>query len=89
MVAQKSGDRSTYFGAIEKKHGQPMRYWHGVMAGKNHILIAPWNPSVIKKFAPKLKTFEVNKKTIRVPSDWEVDAKLLQAMVKECLAQSD
>ena len=32
MVAQKSGDRSAYFGAIEKKHGQPMRYWHGVMA---------------------------------------------------------
>ena len=185
VVAQKSGDRSAYFGAIEKKHGQPMRYWHGVMAdlvdekyaeqiaflkenhgfsqahanalvmysrgsktskrfnnltdylaphdavtkktvraifkaitganpkmklviawnqpmlklddkyifgvmaGKNHILIAPWSPSVIAKFAPKLKGFEVNKKTIRIPSDWKVDAKLLQAMVKECLAQSD
>ena len=185
MVAQKSGDRSAYFGAIEKKHGQPMRYWHGVMAelvdekyaeqiaflkenhgfsqahanalvmysrgsktskrfnnltdylaphdavtkktvraifkaitganpkmklviawnqpmlklddkyifgvmaGNNHILIAPWSPSVIAKFAPKLKGFEVNKKTIRIPSDWKVDAKLLQAMVKECLAQSD
>ena len=184
-MAEKSGDRSAYFGAIEKKYGQPMPYWHGVMAeladqkyaeqiaflkenhgfsqahanalvmfsrgsktskrfnnltdylaphdattkktvraifkaitdanpkmklviawnqpmlkmddkyifgvmaGKNHILIAPWNPSVIKKFASKLKTFEVNKKTIRVPSDWKVDAKLLQAMVKECLAQSD
>ena len=73
---------------------QPMlklddKYIFGVMAGKNHILIAPWSPSVIAKFAPKLKGFEVNKKTIRIPSDWKVDAKLLQAMVKECLAQSD
>ena len=63
------------------------KYIFGVMAGKNHILIAPWNPSVIKKFASKLKTFEVNKKTIRVPSDWKVDAKLLQAIVKACLAE--
>jgi hypothetical protein len=32
VVAQKSGDRSAFFPAIEKKYGQPMRYWHGVMA---------------------------------------------------------
>lgn len=183
FVAEKSGDRSSFFPAIEKKYGQPMRYWHGVMAelvdekyaeqiailkenhgfsqahanalvmysrgsksskrfnnladylashdattkktvraifkaitdanpkmklviawnqpmlkiddkyifgvmaGKNHILIAPWSSSVIKKFAPKLKSFEVNKKTIRVPSDWKVDAKLLRAIVKACLAE--
>ncbi len=181
-MSEKSGDRSVFFPAIEKKYGNPMRYWHGVMAeladqkypaqiaflkenhgfsqahanalvmysrgsktskrfdnltdylaphdaitkktvrailraitdanpnmklviawnqpmlkmddkyifgvmaGKNHILIAPWSPNVIKKFAPKLKSFEVNKKTIRVPRDWKVDAKLLQAMVRECLA---
>jgi hypothetical protein len=39
------------------------------MAGKNHILIAPWSLSVNKKFAPELKSFEVNKKIIRIPSD--------------------
>jgi uncharacterized protein YdhG (YjbR/CyaY superfamily) len=31
-VATNSGDRSNYFPAIEKKYGQPMRYWHDVMA---------------------------------------------------------
>ena len=28
----KSGDRTAHWPAIEKKHGQPMEYWFGVMA---------------------------------------------------------
>jgi uncharacterized protein YdhG (YjbR/CyaY superfamily) len=32
-----------------------------------------------------LEGYVVNKKTIRVPSDWKVDEKLLIAMVKENL----
>lgn len=31
-MATKSGDRESYFPAIEKKYGQPMRYWFDVMA---------------------------------------------------------
>lgn len=31
-MVEKSGDRSTFFPAIEKKYGQPMSYWHGVIA---------------------------------------------------------
>ena len=30
-MATKSGDRESYFPAIEKKYGQPMRYWFDVM----------------------------------------------------------
>ena len=184
-MAEKSGDRSAYFTAIEKKHGHPMRHWFAVMADlagqkyleqiaflkekhgfsqthanalvmysrgstsskkfnslksylaphdavkkktvhaifkaitdanpemqlvfawnqpmlkmddkyvfgvmvlKSHILLAPFSTGVLKKFAPKLKDFEVNKKTIRVPVDWKVDVKLLQAMAKACLAEKN
>ena len=37
----------------------------------------------------RLKGLEVNKKTVRVPADWKVDAALLRLMVKERLAELD
>jgi uncharacterized protein YdhG (YjbR/CyaY superfamily) len=57
-------------------------YVIGLSVAKNHILLAPWSTDVLKKFAPKLIDFEVNKKTFAVPLDWKVDGSLLQAMVK-------
>jgi uncharacterized protein YdhG (YjbR/CyaY superfamily) len=70
---------------------QPMlkfekHYIVGISAATNHILIAPWNQDVLKKYAPKFKEFKVNKKTIALPNDWAVDAKVLQAIAKESLA---
>jgi uncharacterized protein YdhG (YjbR/CyaY superfamily) len=50
--------------------------------------MAPWSKDVLEVFRPKLTDFKVNKKTIAVPSDWDVDAKLLNAMVKARLAES-
>jgi uncharacterized protein YdhG (YjbR/CyaY superfamily) len=55
-------------------------YVFGLSVSKNHITIAPWGEGVIAKFLPKLKDYEVNKKTIRVPVDWKVDTKLLVDM---------
>lgn len=71
---------------------QPMlrvdtHYVFGVSAAKNHILFAPWSTAVVEKFAPRLKNYKVNKKTIAVPNDWQVDAALLIAMVKARLAE--
>jgi uncharacterized protein YdhG (YjbR/CyaY superfamily) len=70
---------------------QPMlkyekHYVFGISAATNHILIAPWNQDVLKKYTPKFKDYKVNKKTIALPNDWEVDARLLQAMIKDSLA---
>lgn len=70
---------------------QPMlkfekHYIFGVSAATNHILIAPWDQDVLKKYTPKFKDYKVNKKTIALPNDWEVDVKLLQAMAKDSLA---
>jgi len=70
---------------------QPMlkfekHYIFGCSAATNHILIAPWDLDVLKKYTPKFKDYKVNKKTIAIPNDWEVDVKLLQAMAKDSLA---
>ena len=63
-------------------------YVFGCSVAKNHVLMAPWSTEVLDKFRPKLTEFTVNKKTIAVPNDWAVDAKLLQAMVKARLAEA-
>lgn len=63
-------------------------YVFGASVSKNHISIAPWSTEVIDEFRPKLSEYRVTKKTIAVPNDWQVDAKLLQAMVKARLAES-
>jgi uncharacterized protein YdhG (YjbR/CyaY superfamily) len=87
------------FSVLQKKYpklelviswNQPMlkngeKYIFGCSASKNHLTIAPWDPKVLKKIAPMLEGYVVNKKTVRVPSDWTVDEKLLIAMVRENL----
>ena len=88
------------FKAIQSKYpelelviawNQPMlkidkHYIFGISAATNHILIAPWNLDVLKKYTPKFSEFKVNKKTIALPNDWAVDSKVLQAMIKDSLA---
>jgi uncharacterized protein YdhG (YjbR/CyaY superfamily) len=73
---------------------QPMlksgsEYVFGASVSKSHISIAPWG-DVLKSFAPKFEKLEgvrVNKKTIAIPNDWEVDVKLVQAMVASRLKE--
>ena len=62
-------------------------YVFGLSVAKNHILLAPWSTEVLKKFTPKMGEYTVNKKTFAVPLDWDVDAQLLQSMVKARLAE--
>jgi uncharacterized protein YdhG (YjbR/CyaY superfamily) len=57
-------------------------YILGVSVLKNHILLGPWGDNVIKHFADLLADYKTNKKTIQVPVDWKVNAKLLQDIVK-------
>ena len=71
---------------------QPMmrigeKYVFGLSASKNHMSMSPWSTNVIAKFAPKMKDLVLLKKTIRIPNDWDVDAKLIVAMVKARLAE--
>jgi uncharacterized protein YdhG (YjbR/CyaY superfamily) len=71
---------------------QPMmrigeKYVFGLSASKNHMSMSPWSTDVIAKFAPKMKDLVLLKKTIRIPNDWQVDTKLIVAMVKARLAE--
>jgi uncharacterized protein YdhG (YjbR/CyaY superfamily) len=72
-------------------YNQPMvkfekHYIFGASASTKHVLIAPWDQKVLQQFAPKFKEGNALKKTIQLPNDWEVDAKLIQAMIKASLA---
>lgn len=69
---------------------QPMlksgsRYVFGISATKGYLLIAPYDAKVIEQFRTRLSDYVVNKKTIRVPSDWKVDKALLRDMIDASL----
>jgi Uncharacterized conserved protein len=72
-------------------YNQPMvkldkHYIFGASASTKHVLIAPWDAQVLKEFAPKFKEGNALKKTIQLPNDWDVDVKLIQAVIKASLA---
>jgi uncharacterized protein YdhG (YjbR/CyaY superfamily) len=89
------------FGAIQKAHpecdlviawNKPMlktdgQYVFGVTVAKNHILIAPFGEGILDEFMPRLAGYDVNKKTVKVPVDWDVDVELVQDMADARLAQ--
>jgi len=52
-------------------------------------VIAPFDAKILKSLSPRLTGYEVNKKTVRVPTDWKVDAALLDAMIRPQLAAGD
>ena len=71
---------------------QPMvridgHYVFGASASTHHISISPWSTDVIAAFAPKMTDLVLTKKTIGVPNDWDVDTKLILALVKARLAE--
>lgn len=96
---QQAKTMKAIFKAIQSKYpqlelvvawNQPMlklekNYLFGCSAATNHILIAPWNLDVLKKYTPKFKDYKVNKKTIALPNDWKVDIELLQSMAKDSI----
>jgi uncharacterized protein YdhG (YjbR/CyaY superfamily) len=89
------------FKAVKSKHpslelviawNQPMlrkgtNYILGASATKGYILINPFSKDVIAMFQPKLRDLRVLKHTIALPSDWDVDVKLIQAIAKARLAE--
>jgi uncharacterized protein YdhG (YjbR/CyaY superfamily) len=100
IPAQQAKTIKAIFKAITTKYpqldlviawNQPMvkldkHYIFGASASSKHISIAPWDYDVFKEFAPKFKEGNALKKTIQLPIDWDVDAKLLLAMIKASLS---
>ena len=89
------------FKAVKAKHpslelviawNQPMLrkgtdYILGASATKGYIMINPFSKNVINEFRPRLRDHRVLKHTVALPSDWDVDVKLIQAIAKARIAE--
>ncbi|MFM1916972.1 MAG: hypothetical protein RJB01_487, partial [Actinomycetota bacterium] len=64
------------------------KYVFGVSTTKGYLLMAPFGSGVLEEFLPRLDGYVVNKKTVRVPSDWKVNKKLVQDMAAASLRSS-
>lgn len=62
-------------------------YVFGASAQSKHILLGPWGDGALDAARPLLDGYKVNKKTVQVPPDWEVDRSILLAMVDHRLAE--
>ena len=65
---------------------QPMlrldtQYIIGLSVAKSHITLNPFSTVVLESFAEKLSKYDVNKKTFKVPLDWDVNSTLLRGLV--------
>lgn len=90
------------FAAIQKQFpklelviawNQPMlkyknSYVFGLSVAKNHLTLAPFNPAVLDSLKEQLASYEVNKKTFKVPIDWKVDRVLLKNLITATLERS-
>ncbi len=62
-------------------------YVFGVSVQSKHVLLGPWGEHALDAARPRLTNYTVNKKTVQVPLDWDVDADILLAMVDSRLAE--
>lgn len=60
-------------------------YVFGVAIASNHILLAPFDATILAGLQKQLTGYTVLKKTIRVPVDWHVDEKLLRTIIREAV----
>ena len=85
VIKEKHPDLEVVIAWNQPMHKKDRHYLFGVSTATNHILIAPWNQDVLQVFAPKFADYKVLKKTIQLPNDWPVDAKVLQSMITASL----
>jgi uncharacterized protein YdhG (YjbR/CyaY superfamily) len=64
-------------------------YVFGVSVQTKHVLLGPWGGGALEAARPLLDGYKVNKKTVQVPLDWDVDRSILLAMVESRLAELD
>jgi uncharacterized protein YdhG (YjbR/CyaY superfamily) len=66
-------------------------YLFGVSTTKNYLLVGPHTAGegAIKELKPHLEGYKVNKKTFEVPSDWDVDTKLIKQVCKVIKASAE
>jgi uncharacterized protein len=65
------------------------QYVFGVSALKSHLALAPWSARVIEAFRAQLGQYVVRKNLFQIPVDWNIDAVLLNDLVRARLAELD
>ena len=101
LPAQQAATMRSIFATIRKRYpqlelviawNQPMLkcekdYVFGASAAKKHILLGPWGNDALGRAGTLVDGYEINKKTIKVPVDWKPDAKLLNRLIENRLAE--
>jgi uncharacterized protein YdhG (YjbR/CyaY superfamily) len=64
-------------------------YIFGAGVAKNHILLNPFSKKALDKVMRNFPDLKVNKHTIRIPNDWDVDPELILSLIKARLAEQD
>ena len=64
-------------------------YIFGAGVAKNHILLNPFSKAVLDSVMKKYPDLKVNKHTIQIPNDWQVDTGLVLRLVKARLAEKE
>ncbi|MBU3702475.1 MAG: DUF4287 domain-containing protein [Acidimicrobiia bacterium] len=67
----------------------PSGYVFGLSAAKAHLTLNPFSKSALAQCAERLAGYRRAKQTFQVPFGWEVDAALLEALVRARLAELD
>ena len=62
-------------------------YVFGLGVQKNHILINPFSKAALDINIKKWDGYKINKHTIQIPLDWQVNEKALISLVKDRLAE--
>ena len=63
------------------------QYVIGLSATTRHLLLNPFSGDVLALLAGELRDYEVNKYTVRIPLDWQINRALLRALVEARLAE--
>lgn len=62
-------------------------YVFGASVTKNYILINPFSKDVVDSVMPKYPDYKVNRHTIQIPSEWELDEQMIVRLVRARLAE--
>ena len=101
LTRQQAITARAIFAAIQKKYpklelvtawNKPMlklgeAYIFGLSASSKHLLLAPFGNDILPRVAKKTIGLTVNKRTIQVPLDWNIDTGLLYALINARLEE--
>lgn len=60
----------------------------GVSMSARRLLLAPWSVEVLDAFRPRLADYTLNRRTVRLPFDWDIDEQLLDDLVAAELSRT-